>query len=46
MSPKVTCDAENCVYNQNKLCNADSVQITGLTAHTSGATQCETFKQG
>lgn len=45
MSPKVSCDAENCVYNQNKLCNADSVQINGLTAHASDATQCETFKQ-
>ncbi|MCY6371251.1 DUF1540 domain-containing protein [Clostridium ganghwense] len=45
MSPKIACDAQNCLYNKNKICNASSVQINGLQAQTSELTQCETFRQ-
>ncbi|WMJ80528.1 DUF1540 domain-containing protein [Clostridium sp. MB40-C1] len=46
MTPKVLCDAINCNYNQDRVCNASSVQINGMQASTSQDTKCETFRQG
>ncbi|WML36151.1 DUF1540 domain-containing protein [Clostridium sp. OS1-26] len=45
MSPDIACEAENCIYNVNRLCSADFVQIHGEEAHSSEHTQCETFKE-
>ncbi|KYH35383.1 hypothetical protein CLTEP_05590 [Clostridium tepidiprofundi DSM 19306] len=43
MSPIIRCTAERCKYNENKVCNAANVQITGPGALTSSKTYCETF---
>lgn len=45
MSPKISCEALNCIYNTKRRCNADAVMIYGPGAQTSDLTQCETFKQ-
>lgn len=45
ISPEIACEAENCIYNVNKLCSADFVQINGEEAHSSERTQCGTFKE-
>ncbi|MCY6483282.1 DUF1540 domain-containing protein [Clostridium aestuarii] len=45
MSPKIICNAENCSYNNNRICNAPNVQIKGLRAQMSEQTECETFIQ-
>lgn len=45
MSPEIKCEAENCTYNVNKLCSADSVRIYGPGAKNTESTQCETFKE-
>lgn len=44
MSPNITCDAEECIYNVNNLCSADYVKIEGDKAEDSRQTQCETFR--
>ncbi|NMM62284.1 DUF1540 domain-containing protein [Clostridium sp. P21] len=45
MSPEIKCEAENCVYNADRLCSASNVQVYGPDARSSGGTQCETFKE-
>lgn len=45
MSPNIKCQAVNCVYNVNRLCSADNVQIYGPGAVASQGTQCETFRE-
>lgn len=45
MSPDIACEAEKCIYNVNRLCSADFVQIHGEEGRASGYTQCETFKE-
>lgn len=44
MSPKIECDAVRCVYNSDRHCVADSVQVMGIHAKSSDGTQCETFR--
>lgn len=44
MSPKIECDAVRCVYNADRECNANSVQVMGMHANNSAGTQCETFR--
>ncbi len=44
MSPAVKCQAISCKYNENRLCQAEYVQIEGPKADSSEGTQCETFK--
>lgn len=46
MSPNIKCQAENCVYNVNRICGADNVQIYGPGAASSEGTECETFREG
>lgn len=42
---KLDCTATNCIYNQNKVCAKDQVQVVGEQAHTSGETCCQSFKE-
>jgi len=41
----ITCDAVNCVYNEDRRCEAPSVSVTNCKACTCGETECATFKQ-
>lgn len=43
MDPKVLCNAVNCVYNSDKLCQADAVQIQNEVSSTAEQTECQTF---
>lgn len=45
MSPKIQCDAVNCMYNANKQCDASNIQIYGPGATSVTGTQCETFRK-
>jgi hypothetical protein len=45
MSPSIRCSATSCVYNENNLCSADNIMVSGVGAITSVRTQCETFKE-
>ena len=40
----VACNAVTCVYNENKKCTADHIQIAGIKAMASGETECGTFQ--
>lgn len=44
MDPKVLCNAVNCVYNSDKECHADSVQIQNEVSQTAEQTECQTFR--
>lgn len=39
----VTCEACNCVFNENKKCSADHIGIAGGNACTCGETECASF---
>ena len=41
---KIECEATNCVYNDNKLCNADHIDISGSGAKHADDTECATFR--
>lgn len=41
---KVECDAVNCMYNDNKLCSANHIDISGSGSKTSNDTACATFR--
>lgn len=45
MSPKISCEAEGCTYNESRKCTADSVKVKGDGANTSDGTRCETFRE-
>ncbi|MCT8976406.1 DUF1540 domain-containing protein [Clostridium sp. CX1] len=45
LSPDIVCEAQNCVYNVNRICSADFVQVHGPNARTSESTECETFRE-
>ncbi len=40
----IECDAKECMYNENRACNAASVNIGGNDCCTCSDTQCDTFK--
>ena len=40
---KVACDAVNCKYNEEKVCQAEHIAIAGRHAVTNGETECGTF---
>lgn len=44
MEPKVLCNAVNCVYNADQICDADAVQIQNEVSSTAEQTECQTFK--
>jgi hypothetical protein len=43
MEPKVFCNAVNCTYNSEQICQADHVQIQNPTSSTAEQTECQTF---
>ena len=45
VAPQISCDAENCTYNANRICSADYVEIHGPNARASERTECETFRE-
>lgn len=42
---EVGCDAVKCIYNENNMCDADSIGIAGSDAHTSTQTECASFRR-
>lgn len=40
----VQCDAEKCIYNENKKCKADHIGISGMGAAHYTETECASFK--
>lgn len=42
-SLNITCEAENCVYNNCKMCEAEMVNVAGLNALSDIQTECATF---
>jgi Domain of Unknown Function (DUF1540). len=45
MSRSLSCSAEKCVHNVNKLCSAYKIHVNGHEAHGSSGTQCDTFAE-
>lgn len=47
-SPKInlsiSCEASNCVYNEDKKCSADHIDISGICAQDASETVCASFK--
>ena len=41
----LVCGVTNCVYNDNKLCTAEIINVSGAGANIYNETNCETFKQ-
>ncbi|ERI94385.1 hypothetical protein HMPREF1982_01021 [Clostridiales bacterium oral taxon 876 str. F0540] len=44
MSPAIKCESVNCIYNEEGVCRASNVQISGPRAETSQDTVCDTFR--
>ena len=42
----IVCDAVKCVYNEDRRCGADRIDIGGDGACECGQTRCSTFKAG
>ena len=40
----LVCDVVNCKYNDNKLCTADSISVSGNNVNVYIETNCDTFK--
>ena len=47
-SPKInlsiSCEASNCVYNEDKKCSADHIDSSGICAQDASETVCASFK--
>lgn len=43
MEPHVLCDAVNCTYNSDKICNANGIEILNDVASIAEQTECQTF---
>ena len=43
-SMPVSCEASHCVFNSNRMCEADTIQIRGSNALETGQTECATFQ--
>ena len=41
---KISCEAANCIYNRNRVCQAERVDITGNGAASAVQTECATFR--
>ncbi|WP_088187637.1 DUF1540 domain-containing protein [Desulfosporosinus sp. FKA] len=39
----LTCNVMSCKHNDNKLCNLDSIQVSGNEAHIYTETECSSF---
>lgn len=44
ISLSISCDATNCVFNEEKLCSADTITISGVCATDSSETVCASFQ--
>ncbi|MBV7271826.1 DUF1540 domain-containing protein [Clostridium thailandense] len=40
----IVCDVQSCAYNDNTLCHADSIKVSGGESHLYEETNCSTFK--
>ena len=45
MRGTLSCTATICVNNMSGICSASIIHVSGLNAHSSEATQCETFAE-
>lgn len=45
MSGTLSCSATNCVNNISGMCTANTINVSGASAHTSENTQCDTFAE-
>lgn len=45
MDNKLSCSAENCVYNMSSLCSANKINVQGINSRTSSDTFCESFQE-
>ncbi|WP_425801931.1 DUF1540 domain-containing protein [Desulfitobacterium sp. Sab5] len=43
MEPHVLCDAVNCTYNSDQICNANGIEILNDVASAAEQTECQTF---
>ena len=43
MHLEVACEAKNCVYNSQGMCDAEHIDIAGISASAIGETLCATF---
>lgn len=41
---EICCEAENCVYNNSRMCNADAIDVCGCGSHTAKGTECSSFR--
>lgn len=39
----ISCKATKCIYNENKMCSANEITISGDHARTENETECATF---
>lgn len=47
MTKEIKCVVEECAYNQDKLCHADTIEVRSSgdnSVQSSDGTACETFK--
>lgn len=45
MSPRIRCEAINCIHNEEEICVAHNIMVNGREALSSERTECETFKE-
>lgn len=45
MVPNVDCTAEECYYNKNRICGANSIMVSGGATHSMDGTACETYEE-
>ena len=45
VSLSIACQATNCMYNDDKVCHADHVDISGIRATAAHETVCATFQE-
>lgn len=45
MTYSLSCNCTNCVHNERGLCDANNINVSGMNAHNSNATQCDTFME-
>ena len=45
VSLSIACQATNCMYNDDKVCHADHVDISGIRATAADETVCATFQE-
>ncbi len=45
MNGTLSCTATNCVNNMSGICSASTINVSGASAHSSEATQCQTFAE-